>query len=154
LSTKFAEDDVALRRAGPADAATLAALHAASFARGWDEASMAQFLAAPSCLCLVASSASAKTPQGFLIARAADDEAEILTLAVLPESRRRGLARALLAEAIATLSAAGAKRLFLEVEESNVPARRLYQTFGAVPVGERKAYYEHGADASIFCLAL
>jgi ribosomal protein S18 acetylase RimI-like enzyme len=44
--------------------------------------------------------------------------------------------------------------LFLEVEPGNAPALRLYESFGAVRVGERKAYYEHGADAAIFSLAL
>lgn len=145
---------IAARRAGPFDAASIAALHAACFARGWDEAAMAQFLAAPSCLCLIAALAPEAPPQGFLIARIAGDEAELLTLAVDPACRRRGLGRALLNEAIGALRAAGAKQMFLEVEDGNGAARRLYESHGAIPVGKRKAYYEHGADASIFCLAL
>jgi ribosomal-protein-alanine N-acetyltransferase len=143
-----------VRRAGPVDADALAALHASSFARAWDAASMAQFLAAPSCLCLIASRQSDALPQGFLIARTAGDEAELLTLAVEPAHRQQGLAAALLAEAVRQLRAAGARQLFLEVEPGNAPALRLYESFGAVRVGERKAYYEHGADAAIFSLAL
>jgi ribosomal-protein-alanine N-acetyltransferase len=115
---------------------------------------MAQFLAAPSCLCLIASSAPDTLPQGFLIARIAGDEAELLTLTVEPAHRQQGLAAALLAEAMRQLRAAGAKQLFLEVERGNTPALRLYDAFGAVRVGRRKAYYEHGADAAIFSLAL
>jgi ribosomal-protein-alanine N-acetyltransferase len=92
--------------------------------------------------------------QGFLIARCAGDEAEILTLAVEPNHRRQGLARAILAAAIAALRKAGAKRLFLEVEAANESARGLYQSLGAVAVGRRPRYYEHGADADIFSLAL
>jgi ribosomal-protein-alanine N-acetyltransferase len=49
---------------------------------------------------------------------------------------------------------AGAKQLFLEVEEGNAPARLLYQSLGAVAIGRRPGYYEHGADAAIFSLAL
>jgi ribosomal-protein-alanine N-acetyltransferase len=115
---------------------------------------MAQFLAAPSCLCLIASRQPDALPQGFLIARTAGDEAELLTLAVEPAHRQQGLAAALLAEAVRQLRAAGARQLFLEVEPGNAPALRLYESFGAVRVGERKAYYEHGADAAIFSLAL
>lgn len=143
-----------LRRAGPPDATSLAALHAGSFARAWDAVSLAPFLAAPSCLCLIASRAPDALPQGFLIARTAGDEAELLTLAVDPAHRRQGVAGALLDEAVRVLRAAGVKQMFFEVEHGNTPALRLYESFGAIRVGERKAYYEHGADASIFCLAL
>jgi ribosomal-protein-alanine N-acetyltransferase len=154
MMTNAATCAIAVRRAGPLDAAAIAAIHAASFAKGWDEASMAQFLGAPSCLCLIASLAPEMPPQGFLIARKADDEAEAITLAVHPECRRQGLARALLDAAIRSLRAAGTKKLFLEVDDQNSPASGLYQSLGAIPVGRRRAYYEHGADALIFCLAL
>jgi ribosomal protein S18 acetylase RimI-like enzyme len=52
------------------------------------------------------------------------------------------------------LRAAGAKQLYLEVEDGNEAALTLYRALGAVPVGKRPGYYEHGADAAIFSLAL
>jgi ribosomal-protein-alanine N-acetyltransferase len=52
------------------------------------------------------------------------------------------------------LRTSGAKRLFLEVEEGNGTAIALYQALGAVAVGSRPGYYEHGADAAMFSLAL
>lgn len=143
-----------LRLAAPGDAAVLAAIHAACFARGWDQDSMAQFISGPGCLVLVASRAQSGPVDGFLIARKAGDEAEILTLAVHPACRRAGLARALVEMAMTRLSAAGAQKLFLEVDEANAPARALYRRFGAEEVGHRRRYYEHGADAVIFSLAL
>jgi ribosomal-protein-alanine N-acetyltransferase len=143
-----------LRLAAPGDAAALAAIHAACFARGWDQDSMAQFISGPGCLVLVASRAQSGPVEGFLIARKAEDEAEILTLAVHPACRRAGLARALIEMAMTRLSAAGAQKLFLEVDEANAPARALYRSFGAEEVGRRRRYYEHGADAVIFSLAL
>ena len=86
---------------------------------------------------------------GMVLARVAADEAEILTIAVLPEARRRGLGRALL-EATATEAAArGAVALFLEVSAENVPARALYAGHGFVPVGQRRGYYADGADALV-----
>ena len=132
----------------------MAAIHAACFAKRWDAAEIGQFLGVPGCLALVASTSAAQAPHGFLIARNAADEAELFTLAVDPACRRLGLASALLAAATGALRGAGAKRLFLEVEEGNSAARDLYQSLGAVAVGRRPRYYEHGADAAIFSLAL
>jgi len=143
-----------LRLATPGDAAVLAAIHAECFARGWHQDAMAQFISGPGCLVLVASRAQSGPVEGFLIARKADDEAEILTLAVHPACRRAGLARALVEMAMTRLGAAGAQKLFLEVDEANAPARALYRCFGAEEIGRRRRYYEHGADAVIFSLAL
>jgi len=123
-----------VRFAGSADASALATIHAACFAKNWDADAIIQFLGVPGCLSLVASTTPDHQTQGFLIIRGASDEAELLTLAVDPAFRRHGLARALLDAATAVLRAAGAKQLFIEVDESNSAARGLYQSFGAVVV--------------------
>jgi len=143
-----------VRPAVPTDAVAMAAIHAACFAKNWDADAIGQFIGAPACLSLIASTARDCRAQGFLIARSACDEAELLTLAVDPAFRRHGLARALLDAAMATLRGCGAKQLFLEVDQNNAAARSFYQSLGAVVVGRRKRYYEHGADAEIFSLAL
>jgi [ribosomal protein S18]-alanine N-acetyltransferase len=145
---------IELRAACAADASAMAAIHAACFTKGWDAAEIGQFVGVPGCLSLLASTSPAQTPQGFLIVRSAGEEAELLTLAVDPACRRLGLARALLGAAASALRAAGTKQLFLEVDEGNSAARGLYQSLGAVVVGRRPRYYEHGADADIFTLAL
>jgi [ribosomal protein S18]-alanine N-acetyltransferase len=145
---------IEIRAACAADASAMAAIHAACFAKSWDAAEIGQFLGVPGCLALVASTTPAQAPQGFLIVRSAGDEAELLTLAVDPACRRLGLASALLAAATEALRGAGSKRLFLEVDEGNSAARGLYQSLGAVVVGRRPRYYEHGANADIFSLAL
>lgn len=149
-----ASSTIGIRPAEVFDAEAMAAIHAACFAKGWSANEIGQFVAAPGCLSLIVSLSREQTVQGFLIARCAGDEAEILTLAVEPNHRRQGLARAILAAAIAALRKAGAKRLFLDVEAANESARGLYQSLGAVAVGRRPRYYEHGADADIFSLAL
>jgi [ribosomal protein S18]-alanine N-acetyltransferase len=148
--------EIAVTRAWPHDAMSMAAIHRSCFAKPWDEQAMTQFLASPETLCLIGSVAdsSGGIMGGLLIARKAADEAEILTFGVAPACRRAGLGRALLQEAIAVLRASGAKRLYLEVEAGNEAAIQLYRALGAVPVGKRTGYYEHGADASIFSLAL
>jgi ribosomal-protein-alanine N-acetyltransferase len=73
---------------------------------------------------------------------------------VAPACRNVGLGRALLEAAVEELRSAGVKRLFLEVAEDNEAALELYRALGAVPVGKRQRYYESGADAAIFSLAL
>ena len=143
---------LSVREAGPLDARLLAALHRACFQRPWDEAAMAQFTSAPGTLCLIGSVGD--VVGGLLIARKADDEAEILTFGVTPPCRNQGLGRALLQTAVERLRGSGAKRLFLEVADGNEAALRLYRSCGAAPVGRRQGYYDHGADAAIFSLAL
>jgi ribosomal-protein-alanine N-acetyltransferase len=148
--------DAVVRQATPFEAGLMAAVHASCFTQPWDEASMAQFIAGADCLCLIASTSEepGAGAAGLLIARKVADEAEILTFSVAPARRRMGLGRALLQAATALLRAAGAKQLYLEVAEGNAAALALYHSFGAVPVGRRPGYYEPGADAAIFSLAL
>jgi ribosomal-protein-alanine N-acetyltransferase len=148
--------EVHVSRAGPYDPSWMAAIHRTCFAKPWDEATMAQFLASPRVLCLVGSVSddSGGIMGGMLIARKAADEAELLTLAVAPACRRSGLGRALIEFAVASLREAGAKQLFLEVDEGNEAALALYRSLGAQAIGRRAGYYEHGANAAIFSLAL
>jgi ribosomal-protein-alanine N-acetyltransferase len=148
--------EIQVDRATPIHAGLIAAIHARCFAKAWDEAAMAQFIAGPDTLCLIASVVdnAGAAPAGLLIARKAADEAELLTLGVAPSCRRMGLSRALLHTAMAALRATGTKQLFLEVEEGNRAAVALYRSLGAVAVGRRPGYYEHGADAAMFSLAL
>ena len=148
--------EIHVSTAGPYDPPSMAAIHRTCFAKAWDEATMAQFLASSDVLCLIGSVAddSGGVVGGVLIARKAADEAELLTLGVAPACRHSGLGRALLKAAIAALRESGAKRLFLEVDAGNAAALALYRSLGANAVGHRPGYYESGADAAIFSLAL
>ena len=74
-------------------------------------------------------------------------EAELLRLAVAPAERRQGLARQLLEDSEAFLAQAGVGSLFLEVRDSNLPARALYEAMGWRFQRLRKAYYPDGEDA-------
>jgi len=131
-----------IRDAAPDDAGELARIHAACFAKAWDATTLGDMLKNPGILALSA-------PRGFVLARVAADEAEILTLAVEPEARRRCLARALVVEAASRAHANGAAAMFLEVACANTAARALYERLGFAPVGTRKSYYEVGQDALI-----
>lgn len=123
------------------DSGACAGLHALSFAFPWPQTDIEVLLASPSTIGDGAFTAKSGEIEGFILARRAADEAEILTLAVHPRKRGQGLAGRLLRANIAALSAKGAKSLFLEVEAENTPALALYRRFAFETVGERKAYY-------------
>ena len=132
-----------------ADAAALAALHASAFPSGdaWGEVALRQMLALSGTWGLVGEG-------GFLLARIAADEAELLTVAVAPAARRQGVARALVGWACAQARALGAAAMFLEVAEANHPARALYAALGFAPAGRRPHYYGEGRDALLLRLDL
>ena len=69
------------------------------------------------------------------------DEAHVMTIAVRPEKRRRGHARALLQAALSVPVAAGASRVYLEVRPSNATARTLYESLGFRETAVRPRYY-------------
>ncbi|MFA4899368.1 MAG: ribosomal protein S18-alanine N-acetyltransferase [Brevundimonas sp.] len=123
-----------------ADPAFLAALHAQAFAAPWSADTFADLLSQPGMLAV-------SEPDGFILIRTVVDEAEILTLAVVPSARRHGLGRRLVEEAAVAAVQAGATRLFLEVADDNIAARGLYEGAGFDPIGRRKAYYA-SADGS------
>ena len=91
---------------------------------------------------------------GFILSRLVAGEAEILSVAVSSARRGRGLARALLNLHLRRLAGLGARAVFLEVDEDNEPARRLYQRAGFHEVGRRPGYYQQGRDRAATALVL
>lgn len=133
--------------AHPRDAAAIAALHAASFRRGWDEDEVYRLLVDRAVVAhrLVIRRATI----GFIMSRMAADEAEILSVGIAPARRGRGLSRLLLDFHLRNLAGRGVRNVFLEVDEHNEPARRLYRGAGFDEVGRRQSYYENGAAALV-----
>ena len=78
--------------------------------------------------------------EGFALSRIVLDEAELLLIAVSPQTRRRGIGALLVDRATCEAKARGATRLHLEVRDGN-PAVSLYQRLGFTPVGRRRGYY-------------
>ena len=129
------------------DADDLAALHADAFRHGWPAAEMEALIADPSVLVVVAREGRTpftRRPVGFVMVRAAADEAEILTVAVAPSRRSRGIGRLMIDETIRRLYFMRVAALFLEVDESNGPALALYRRLGFREVGRRANYYDGG----------
>lgn len=140
-----------IRPATPRDLAALADLHARAFARAWDELAMKNLLDGRGVFALVAQEDDLN---GFILARVAADETEILSVAISPDMRQRGLASQLLERACHRATGEGAVRIFLEVAAANQPARNLYEKYGFREVGRRKAYYEGGDDALVLSAGL
>jgi ribosomal-protein-alanine N-acetyltransferase len=86
---------------------------------------------------------------GYVVAIDAADEGEILNLAVAPGGRRHGLGRALVQAVLAALGERGAEHVYLEVRESNAPARALYAAHGFQEAGRRKEYYRRPVEDAI-----
>lgn len=130
--------------AGPEYAPALAAIHAAAFgaAEAWNAGFFASQLAMAGHVALLDDEG-----RGFILLRVIADEAEVLTIAVVPECQRRGIGRSLMANGLAAVAALGARSSFLEVSVRKPGALALYQGFGFIAVGRRKAYYPDGADA-------
>ena len=134
--------------ATPLDAATMAALHAPAFADAWPEEAFASLLSREEVFAVIGAIDGEREAKGFVLMRAAADEAEVLTLCVANEARRDGLGQSLLIEACKIARARGADHLFLEVAENNEAATLLYQKLGFKTVGRRAAYYRQADNAA------
>lgn len=119
------------------DPADLAELHASAFDRPWTAAAIVELLGQPGVFAI-------EQPGGFVIMRVAADEAEVLTLAVRPQARRRGLGRKLVQAGVRRAHDLGAAQVFLEVAEDNAAALALYASAGFVQSGRRRDYYGGG----------
>lgn len=128
---------IAIRSASASDAPRLEGIERLSFADpSWNAADFFRYD------CAVAEIEGQVA--GFIVSRSVHLEREILNLAVAPEWRRRGVAKALLEH---QLGRGGTH--FLEVRESNLAARALYRTLGFQEVGRRLGYYDRPAESAI-----
>jgi len=147
VSRLFTRGTPTISEARAADAAAIAAVHGRSFRRGWDEDEIRRLLLDRN-VTAQRLTIGAKLV-GFILSRTAADEAEILSVAIAPGWKGRGLSRQLLDLHLRRLAGTGVRSVYLEVGESNVPACRLYRRAGFREVGRRQGYYEDGATALI-----
>ena len=139
-----------LYRATLADCKLLAAIHAAACAGtdAWSPDVFSLQLVLPNVFGLLYSSC------GMILVRVAADEAEILTLAVIPNLRRGGIGGMLLHEATTCAVTMGVRTVFLEVSVANITARQLYTRAGFIQAGLRPHYYSDHSDALVLRLDL
>ena len=79
---------------------------------------------------------------GFIVTRDLAGEVEVLNLATAPENRRQGVATTL-------IDSIDSEDIFLEVRESNVVARKLYEKLGFIVVGTRPEYYDDPVETAV-----
>jgi ribosomal-protein-alanine N-acetyltransferase len=141
-----------LSEATVGDAVAIAALHGTSFRRGWSDVEIEQLLTERNTVTHRAT--AGRSLRGFILSRIASGEAEILSVAVATSQRGRGLARSLLNLHLRRLAGLGVKAVFLEVDEDNEPARRLYNRAGFREVGRRPGYYQKNDGQKATALVL
>lgn len=136
--------EFAIERLATDDASHLPDIHAEHFLRPWSEDEFISLLDQAPVFGFAAWPVGQRRarPVGFVLARLAAGEAEILTIAVARSHRRLGLGRELMEAVLRTLHADRAEALFLEVDETNQPAVALYRRLGFREVGRRAGYYE------------
>ncbi len=86
---------------------------------------------------------------GFVCAKVIAGEWEIENVVVAAEFLRRGIANGLVRELIQRATEEAASAILLEVRESNLPARRLYEKHGFREVGRRRVYYKDPVEDAI-----
>jgi [ribosomal protein S18]-alanine N-acetyltransferase len=140
-------DPFRIRTAQPADVGRLAELERACFPDPWTREGLLELVQASQGIARVVEAEG--RVGGYVLARWVADTAEILNLAVAPEARRRGLARRMLDDVLEELAARGVREVYLEVRQSNAPARRLYEARGFRVAGMRRAYYRHPIEDAL-----
>lgn len=128
-----------IEAAPPAACELLASLHARAFPKPWSAAEIAKLMENQAVFALLHGDGA--EAQGFVMGWAAAGDAEVLTVAVAPEARRRGFGAALVTAAAVAALVRGAKSIHLEVAEDNTAARALYAKLGYAEAGRRSAYY-------------
>lgn len=146
---------ISLLWAGPDQAAEIARLHGLLFSPAWSEESVFAMLDHPASTAFLAVySGPPRTSIGFVLAQLAADEAEILSIGVLPEWQRQGIGRRLVDGVARAVQRAEAKSLYLEVAADNDAALNLYSRAGFLGTGLRRGYYERPGSAPVDAVTL
>ncbi len=126
-----------------ADCTAMAQLHVEGFSRPWSDGEFHALLSQGPVFGFIARRQRASgRPAGFILARLAAGEAEILTVVTGRHARRSGLGHRLVAAVLRHLHHVRAETVFLEVDEANAAAIALYKGFGFLEVARRPAYYD------------
>ena len=144
-----APEHVVLRTATTEDLSRIAEIERASFADPWSPASFRTVLRHAYAALTVAAEEGRGPVLGYSVMWFAADEAELANLAVATEARGRGIGGALLDAALVDARSRGALTVYLEVRDSNGPARRLYASRSFTEVGRRRNYYRHPIEDAV-----
>jgi ribosomal-protein-alanine N-acetyltransferase len=155
--TRWRRPAISLRPADVSDCDVLSDIHSSAFRRGWSDAEFESLLVQPGVHALLAhyrNRVGRRAPVGFILYRLAADEAEILSVAVVQECRRRGIGKQLIEEALRHVYREGARDIHLEVEDSNLAAIALYRGVEFRESGRRTGYYAQGRETPAGALVM
>ncbi len=138
----------------PEDAEALSRLHAAGFYRGWPREDFAAYLDDPTTPAYVVTDGARRRILGFSMLRLAGDEAELITIAVDPRWRGKGLGGALMRAMFDDLLMSRARRMLLEVAEDNPAAIKVYRKHGFREIGRRAGYYARASGVPATALVM
>ncbi len=127
------------------DVPRLAALHTEALPPGWKDADFAAYCGSVNRIVLKAG--DEQNLLGLAVIQFAADEAEVLTLAVSKAARRKGIGFSLMKTAIETCQRLLISSIYLEVAESNEPAKSLYTRCGFREFARRENYYQSASPA-------
>ena len=148
-------ESVVVRRAEERDVGRILEIETASFVDPWTGEAFRSSLTLPHLRFLVAEGDRAPEPGGaaavvgYVLAMVMGPEGEIADIAVAPEARGRGVGGVLLDRVMALVQHEGVGTIYLEVRESNVAARRLYESRAFRLVGRRRRYYQHPVEDAL-----
>jgi ribosomal-protein-alanine N-acetyltransferase len=136
-----------LRGARPSDIDAVVAIESASFGDPWNRNAFLDLLDDPRACFLLADRGG--VVRGYVVAWFVLDEGEIGNLAVSEQARRQGVGAQLLDGAITAARASSIASLYLEVRDSNIPARNLYASRGFLEIGRRRDYYRRPREDAL-----
>lgn len=141
---------------GMKDARTASRIHGEAFARAWGDGEFESLITQQSVFGFLAcpEARARDAAAGFVLCREAAGEAEILSIGISPKQRRGGLGWRLMRSAMQEAKRRGAEEIFLEVDETNLPAVQMYRRLDFVQVGERRAYYARQGQPSTTALVM
>ncbi len=119
----------------------------ASFSTPWSETSFFNEMKNPRSFLKVAK--KGEKVVGYACAGWIIDEGHVLDVAVHPHYRRLGIASTLVSSVIERLREEGCRFVFLEVRDSNEPAKKMYAKFGFELLGTRKNYYASPVEDAV-----
>lgn len=139
--------EVRIRAMRQADLEAVNAIEQSSYSVPWSDVTFRGLLRRRDAELLVAE--REERVIGFIVFWQVLDQGELGNVAVTQEARRSGVARRLIATLMERAAARGVQELFLEVRPSNHGARQLYESFGFVPVGQRRNYYQEPVEDAV-----
>ncbi|HVM17965.1 MAG TPA: ribosomal protein S18-alanine N-acetyltransferase [Gaiellaceae bacterium] len=140
---------VEIRRLGMRDLHAVEEIERSSYATPWSRSMFAGEVTKPSSICLGAFDPDDDHLLGYAIVSRYVDAWHVMNLAVAPEARRRGVARALLARLFELTGGEARRGYTLEVRVSNAAAIRLYESAGFKPRGIRRGYYTDNREDAL-----